>query len=137
MNTGYEFKDRELENFYKFSTRRPEEQRHSRGGVYFYKNIHRKDILSGEEKLHIVEYYRVRFCETGHDKESLTLKHVLDGSRLEIIRSRGKLFMPSYELGKEIITKRLNRELRSLVNAFESIVNGSPDELARAMFGEF
>lgn len=133
--TNYQFEDSELANFYRSNAvKRPNEKNRSRGGVYFFKQITRKDILSGEEKLDILEYYKECFLEKGMDNEARLLHKIIHGSRVEIIRTCKVLFIPNAERGKIKKEGRLNRELRSLCYAFDSILAGKPNEMARALF---
>lgn len=135
LKSDYQWSDKELSNFYyKVATKRPSE-RNRGGGIYFYQHITHKDILNGENGLHILYSYQKRFEEQNMFSHAAVLKKVLSGARWEIIRTRKALFVPNVEIGNKLLSGRLNRKFREICNMFDSILAGKPSESARYFFG--
>lgn len=135
LKSDYQWNDKELSSFYhKVATKRHSE-RNRGGGIYFYRHITHKDILDGENGLHILYSYQKRFEEQNMFSHAAVLKKVLSGARWEIIRTRKVLFVPSVEIGNKLLSGRLNRKFREICNMFDSILAGKPSESARYFFG--
>lgn len=54
-----------------------------------------------------------------------TVKGMTNGKHIEGVSSAR---------GKELVSKRVSREMRSLIKAVDSFINGNPNEYARALF---
>lgn len=135
LKGDYQWSSKELSSFYyKIATKRPGEQNRG-GGIYFYQHITHKDILNGEDGLHILYSYQKRFEEQNMFSHAAVLKKVLFGARWEIIRTRKVLFIPNVEIGNKLLSGRLNRKFREICNMFDSILAGKPSESARYFFG--
>lgn len=135
LKSDYQWSSKELSSFYyKIATKRPNKQNRG-GGTYFYQHISEKDILKGEDGLHIIYAYQKRFEEQNMFQHAAVMKKVLYGARMEIIRTRKALFIPSVEIGEKLLSGRLNRKFRDICNMFDSILAGKPSESARYFFG--
>ena len=135
MKSDYQWEDREISNFYyNVATKRPAEQNRGRG-VYFYQHIANKDILNGENGLHVLYCYQKRFEEQDMFSYARVLKKVISGARMEIIRTRKVLFVPNEAIGNKLLSGPLNRKFREICKMFDSILEGKPSESARYFFG--
>lgn len=134
VKSDYQFSDKELSNFYySVATRRPGEKRG--GGIHFYKNTSTEDILNGEQGLHVLYAYQKRFEEQNMFSCAAVVKKVIYGARMEILRTRKALFIPSVEIGEKLLSGRLTRKFRNICTMFDSILKGKPSESARYFFG--
>lgn len=135
MKSDYKFEDEEVKNFYyQVATKRPSEANKGKGGVYFRKNTKNEDILHGEDGLHILYYYEQAFEEKGLLKQANILKRVINGSRLEIIRTRKVIFIPNLQKGEILSKGKVSKKFRTLLNCFESVLAGKPNVTARYFF---
>ena len=135
LKSDYEWSDKELSNFYyNVATKRPAEQNRGRG-VYFYQHIANKDILNGENGLHVLYCYQKRFEEQEMFSYARVLKKVIYGARMEIIRPKKVLFIPNEAIGNKLLSGPLNRKFREICKMFDSILEGKPSENARYFFG--
>lgn len=135
LKSDYQWSDKELSQFYYQTAIKHPSKRNRGGGVYFYQNIDHKDILDGENGLHILYSYQKKFEEQNMFAHASVLKKVIFGARREIIRTKKVLFVPNAEIGNRLLSGRLNRELREICNMLNSILNGKPSESARYFFG--
>ena len=104
LKSDYEWSDKGLSSFYyNVATKRPAEQNRGRG-VYFYQHIANKDILNGENGLHVLYSYQKRFEEQGMFSYARVLKKVIYGARMEIIRTRKVLFVPNEAIGNKLLS---------------------------------
>lgn len=135
MKSDYEWQDKELSSFYyRVATKRPAEQNRGRG-VYFYQYIENRDILNGENGLHVLYSYQKKFEEQEMFSYAAVLKKVISGARMEIIRTRKVLFVPNEAIGNKLLSGPLNRKFREICNMFDSILEGKPSVSARYFFG--
>lgn len=135
LKSDYQWEDREISSFhYNVATKRPTEQNKGRG-VYFYQHIENRDILNGENGLHVLYSYQKRFEEQGMFSYARVLKKVIYGARMEIIRTKKVLFVPNEAIGNKLLSGRLNRKFREICNMFDSILEGKPSVSARYFFG--
>lgn len=135
MKSDYQWNDKELKEFYfSTATRKPSEQNRSRGGIYFRKTITPIEIFKGEDGLNILYAYQCRFEDANLWKHAMVLKKVIQGCKMEILRTRKVLFIPNREAGELLASGVLKRELRTILKAFESILDGKPNETAKYYF---
>lgn len=135
LKSDYEWSDKELSSFYyRVATKHPTEQNKGRG-VYFYQHIENKDILNGENGLHVLYCYQKKFEEHNMFSYARVLKKVIYGARMEIIRTKKVLFVPNEEMGNKLLSGQLNRKFREICNMFDSILEGKPSVSARYFFG--
>lgn len=135
LKSNYQWSDEELKQFYySTATKRPSEQNRSKGGVYFRKDITPLEIFKGEDGLNVLYYYQVRFEEKNLFSHARIIRKVISGCKLEILRTREKLFIPDYEAGEMLAGGVVERKFRTILNAFESVLNGKPNTTAKYFF---
>lgn len=138
MKTDYRWKDQEVGEFYSHvATRRPGEQNRG-GGIRVTDNASYLDVEHANNNLDILYYYEKQFKEHGFWKQA----RIIGKTRSNIFAAvfnwnrdvMGELTIPNEERGKNLITGTLSREMRMMCNAFDSVLNGKPNEMARAIF---
>lgn len=135
MKSDYQWNNEELKQFYySIATKRPNEQNRSRGGVYFRKSITPIEIFKGEDGLNVLYAYQCRFEEANLWKHANILRKVIQGCKLEILRTRKVLFIPNREAGEMLAGGVVERKFRTILKAFDSVIEGNPNTTARYFF---
>lgn len=135
MKSDYQWNDEELKQFYhQVATKKPSEQNRSKGGVYFRKNITPIDVFKGEDGLNVLFYYQMRFEDKNLFSHARIIRNVISGCKLEILRTRNVLFIPNREAGEMLAGGVVERKFRTILNAFESVLDGKPNRTARYFF---
>ena len=94
----------------------------------------KENYLSRIKYLNVITALKNRLYDANKDREAKILASAEQKVRVEYFRHGDLLVKPSEEAGINQIEGRLPKDLRSLVNAVESILNNKPNEFARAMF---
>lgn len=94
----------------------------------------KENYLSRIKYINVITALKNRLWDANKDKEAKVLANVEQKVRVEYFRHGDLLVKPSEEAGISQIEGRLPRDLRSLVNAVESVLNNKPNEFAKAMF---
>lgn len=140
LKSDYQFESKELESFYNHvATRRPNEQNRG-GGFRLQDDGMNNNIISSEElddKLNVLYFYQHEFLENGMWRQAKVVERTRQ--KIYIAASRKGITgmsIPSLERGKELVEGRLSRSMRTMCSMFNSILNGKPNEMARAFFAE-
>jgi len=94
----------------------------------------KENYLSRIKYLNVITALKNRLYDANKDREAKILASAEQKVRVEYFRHGDLLVKPSEEAGINQIEGRLPKELRSLVNAVESVINDKPNEFARAYF---
>jgi len=138
MKTDYHFDDREIGSFYNSIATKRIDRMERGGGFRIVESAHFKDVEKMGKTLDILLYYENKFKEAGKWKYYSAVRRARSRVYNQVFNWNkdylGELTIPDEKRGEALVKGKLSRTVRVMVNAFESILNDKPNQMAKAIF---
>lgn len=118
----------------KYAFRRAEDSKRSRGGMTVLQNVTAKQLESKKKNLDILKDLEGQLAEANKTFEACFVRRVFDKAKHELVK-KGIFYIENPENGAKIIAaNKTPKDMKPLVRAVDSILNGKPNEYARGIF---